>query len=270
MRSYRIRFETASQTFIPAGRAFFTSIGRLVAAIEQGSSLDPVTVKFAKLFAALRERSRLRFIPRNAGNETYLKNRTSVMNQLFGGEIKFESELEFVETKDGRKVPFSALSSGQQELLPMWTLIDYFASIEGVRIAGEEIFYIEEPEAHLFPAAQSLLMDFFISTLVSQQDRRRLVLTTHSPYILSKLNNYLKAGALGRSKRNAERVAKIVPKECWLTPEKVKAYAIEDGVLKGLIGDDGLINASYIDEVSETVAKTFEALLDIQYPESAE
>jgi predicted ATP-dependent endonuclease of OLD family len=192
------------------------------------------------------------------------------MNQLFGGEIKFESELEFVETKDGRKVPFSALSSGQQELLPMWTLIDYFASIEGVRIAGEEIFYIEEPEAHLFPAAQSLLMDFFISTLVSQQDRRRLVLTTHSPYILSKLNNYLKAGALGRSKRNAERVAKIVPKECWLTPEKVKAYAIEDGVLKGLIGDDGLINASYIDEVSETVAKTFEALLDIQYPESAE
>jgi len=40
-----------SQTFVPAGRAFFTSIGRLVAGFEQAGSLDPVTIKFARLFA---------------------------------------------------------------------------------------------------------------------------------------------------------------------------------------------------------------------------
>lgn len=36
-----------SQTFIPAGRAFFTSIGRIVAGFEQAGSLDPLTIKFA-------------------------------------------------------------------------------------------------------------------------------------------------------------------------------------------------------------------------------
>ena len=258
----------SSQVFIPAGRAFFTSIGRLVAAIEQGNSLDPVTTIFAKLFASLRDYSRRRIIGSAGLVGSHLELRQIAMDQLFGGTIKFERELEYVETLYGRRVPFNALSSGQQELLPMWTSIDFFSARNIVRASGSDIFYIEEPEAHLFPAAQSVLMDFCISTLVSGQERRNLVLTTHSPYILSKLNNYLKAGLLGKSKRNAERVAELVKRDCWLTPDRVLAYSIEGGTLKTLIGEDGLIDASYIDSVSEEVSKVFSALLDIQYPET--
>lgn len=259
------------QTFVPAGRAFFTSIGRLVAAIEQGSSLDPVTIRFAKLFANLRDHAGRRFLYR-ANSELTKEDRQKrqrVMTQLFGGEIKFENELEFVETRDGRKVPFTALSSGQQELLPMWTLIDFFSDQSFDSTRGSEIFYIEEPEAHLFPTAQSLLMDFLIGSLVSKRAKRNLILTTHSPYILSKLNIYLKAGQLGRFKRYATEVRKTVSSDVWLTPSRVKAYAIHEGKIVDLIGSDGLIDAAYIDGVSEDVARTFNALLDIQYPETA-
>lgn len=258
------------QTFIPAGRAFFTSIGRLVAAIEQGSSLDPVTIRFAKLFANLRDHAGRRMMYGGGnGNREERQKRERVMTQLFGGRIKFENEMEFVETKDGRRVPFTALSSGQQELLPMWLLVDFFADRDVGPNRGGELFYIEEPEAHLFPAAQSLLMDFLIGSLVSKRARRSLILTTHSPYILAKLNNYLKAGRLGRIKRHASAVAEVVPRENWLTPSRVKAYALGDGSFTDLMDADGLIDASYIDGVSEDVSRTFNELLDIQYPDTA-
>jgi ABC-type amino acid transport substrate-binding protein len=151
----------------------------------------------------------------------------------------------------------------------MWTIVDYFSATVRGRTAGKDIFYIEEPEAHLFPAAQSVLMDFLVGALISKQQRRDLVITTHSPYILSKLNNYLKAGSLGKSRKLSEQVSKIVPRDCWLTKDVVKAYAIEDGSLKDIIGPLGLISADYIDSISEEVSGVFDKLLDLQYPDAA-
>ncbi|MBA4757851.1 ATP-binding protein [Sphingosinicella sp.] len=257
------------QTFIPAGRAFFTSIGRLVAAIEQGSSLDPVTIRFAKLFATLRDYSsrRIRFSRVNKEDKV---RREAIMAELFGGKIKFESDFEFVETSDGRIIPFTALSSGQQELLPMWLLLDYYSDSPSRADRYGDLFYIEEPEAHLFPVAQSLLMDFLIGEVVSKKEKRSLVLTTHSPYILSKINNYLKAGQIGRNRKNSAAVSKIVPKEFWLTPSRVKAYAIKNGYLREIIDQDGLIDGSYIDSVSEDVSRDFSRLLDIEFPEGGD
>lgn len=258
-----------SQTFVPAGRAFFTSIGRLVAAIEQGSSLDPVTIKFAKLFASLRDYASqgLSYRPRPSAEDR--KARQDVMVDLFGGEIKFERESEYVETADGRRVPFTALSSGQQELLPMWLLIDFFADRTHDRDKGSDLFYIEEPEAHLFPAAQSRLMDFLIGQLVSRRARRKLIITTHSPYILSKLNTFLKAGNLARAKKFAPYVDAVVPRECWLTQRRVRAYSINEGIMTNLMDEDGLIDGRYIDKVSDDVSRTFSKLLDIEFPETA-
>jgi hypothetical protein len=258
------------QTFVPAGRAFFTSIGRLVAAFDQASSLDPVTLRFAKLFAVLRDRGgRMLYRPAGETDDKEQKAlRKNVMTKLFGGEIKFEKELEFVETRDGRRVPFSALSSGQQELLPMWLLIDYLRDVGVRKKRGGDLVYIEEPEAHLFPSAQNVLMDYLIGSVVSRRENRSLLLTTHSPYILSKLNNYLKAGSLGRQKKYATEAARIVDRQCWLTPKRVKAYAINGGQLVDLIDGDGLIDGAYIDQVSEDVARQFNALLDIEYPDA--
>ncbi len=74
------------QTFIPAGRAFFTSIGRLVAALEHGS-LDPVTIRFAKLFANLRDNlSRGGVFRSPARKEDTARRRT--MRKLFGGDLR--------------------------------------------------------------------------------------------------------------------------------------------------------------------------------------
>lgn len=262
----------SQQTFIPAGRAFFTSIGRLMAGFEHAGALDPVTVKFARLFANLRDRNSSRSGSNVARfGEDFNERRRRFMEKLFGGEVKFEDEAEFVETDDGRKVPFSSLSSGQQELLPMWSLIDYFGQLDTLRGSRKmsaskfrELIYIEEPEAHLFPSAQSLLMEFLIGSIVSERNQRSLVITTHSPYIMGKLNVFLKAGQLARRKKRNQEINDIVPRDCWLNDTQLSAVAIEDGEMINLIDDDGLIDSTYLDQISEDISRQFSGLLRIE------
>jgi len=261
----------SQQTFIPAGRAFFTSIGRLVAGFEQSGSLDPITIKFARLFANLRSHSAEGFSIRlSQVSDEFLARRKLFMTKLFGGEIKYDADSEYVETDDGRKIPFASLSSGQQELLPMWSLLDYFGerdSIRGRRPLGpksRDLLYIEEPEAHLFPSAQSLLMEFLIGSIVSERNRRSVVITTHSPYIMSKLNVFLKAGQLSRRKRRNSDINDIVPRDCWLNASDLSAFAIEDGELRSLLDEDGLIDGAYLDGVSEQISLEFSKLLEIE------
>ena len=263
----------SQQTFIPAGRAFFTSIGRLVAGFEQAGSLDPVTIKFARLFASVRDQSFTRSISRMSRMSTeVLDRRQRFMNELFGGEVKFENDIEFVETDDGRKVPFTSLSSGQQELLPMWSLMDYFALRDALQPIStgrtqrrpRELIYIEEPEAHLFPSAQSLLMEYLIGSVASEKNRRSLILTTHSPYIMSKLNVFLKAGQLARRRRKNQEINDVVPRECWLNVDQLSAFSIEDGHLCDIVDEDGLIDGTYLDKISEDNSQQFSELLSIE------
>lgn len=262
----------SGQTFIPAGRAFFTSIGKLVAGFEQAGSLDPVTIRFARLFANLRDRNARRYIPRRMPAE-FLERRNTFMHNLFGGEIKFENDLEFVETSDGRRIPFSSLSSGQQELLPMWALMDYFNELDALQYRGpgrpprraRELVYIEEPEAHLFPSAQSLLMEFLIGSVTSGQNPRSLIITTHSPYIMGKINVFLKAGHLSRRKKRNQDINQIVPRECWLSDNQLSAFAINDGQLIDIMDrEDHLIDGRYLDQISEDISRDFSKLLLIE------
>jgi len=263
----------SQQTFIPAGRAFFTSIGRIVAGFEQAGSLDPITIKFARLFANIRDRNARRSIPaaRRLGEE-YAARRARFMQTLFGGELKFEDEAEFVEAIDGRRIPFASLSSGQQELLPMWSLMEYFSELDVLRQRSRnssnprarELVYIEEPEAHLFPSAQSLLMEFLIGAVASERMNRSLILTTHSPYIMAKLNVFSKAGQLAKRKKRNQDINDIVPRECWLGDGQLSASAIEGGELRNLLDEDGLIDGAYLDDVSEDISRQFSRLLRIE------
>lgn len=260
----------SQQTFIPAGRAFFTSIGKLVAGFEQAGNLDPVTLRFAKLFASLRDQRFRRLTSRRADGD-FMERRNAFMSELFGGEICYKNDSEYVEALDGRKIPFSSLSSGQQELLPMWSIMDYFNQIDAMRFAASpkvtrrsrELVYIEEPEAHLFPTAQSLLMEFLIGSVVSEK-RRNIIITTHSPYIMSKLNVFLKAGQLARRRKRNQDINEIIGRECWLNESQLSAWAIENGQLRELIDDDGLIDGTYLDGISEQISREFSELLQIE------
>lgn len=266
------------QTFIPAGRAFFTSIGRLVAGIEHAGSLDPATLRFAKIFANWRDRLDS-FSPRFIETSDYKSVRLRMMAELFEGVVQSKRDLEYIEMNDGRRVPFSSLSSGQQELLPLWYFMDNMMLMDAFRSSRAktsrrtappskdgQLVYIEEPEAHLFPAAQSKLFDSLIEVVIGGDTGRNLIITTHSPYIMTRLNVLLKAGQLGRRRTRAKEVSEVVDRAIWLNGSDVLALSIEEGIVKSIMDDNmGLVDASFLDSISETNAEDFERLLELEH-----
>ena len=51
-----LRSDYSSQLFIPAGRSFFTNIGKAMVAFEQGRMLDPLTIRFGRLYTGFKDR----------------------------------------------------------------------------------------------------------------------------------------------------------------------------------------------------------------------
>ena len=248
------------QAFVPAGRSFFTSIGKAIAAFEQGRVLDPLILRFGRMYTSFKDEEVYRGEEKPA-EAALRKAIEKSMADLMGGVIERDGEKDFVRAHDGRKIPISALSSGQQELLP---LVVFMPWLYGIGVDRQ--CYIEEPEAHLFPAAQSRLIENLVVACNSTTMGSSLVLTTHSPYVLTKVNNLLKSGAISKLLNDLQRkeLEQIIPRKAWLQAKNVRAYAIHDGKLVSILEDDGLISADYLDEVSGELGKEFGSLLSLE------
>jgi len=262
-----------TQMFIPAGRSFFTSIGKAITAFDNQNMLDPLVLRFGRLVTQIRDPSQS-FLFQLREDGPY----DNPFSKIFGAEIYIGRNKEYAITPDGRQIPFSALSSGQQELLPLCLAFGEHLPVPGT-------LYIEEPEAHLFPEAQSRLIEILVGMVSSgeapdaaraRRVRRRsrggsrtsLVITTHSPYVLTKINNMLVAArvAKGLSADHVRELRKIMPSDCLLDPKQVSAYAIHaDGKVVPLLDGDGVIDTSYIDSISGQLEDEYLALLDLEH-----
>ncbi|MCC5069113.1 ATP-binding protein [Xanthomonas campestris pv. raphani] len=249
------------QTFIPAGRSFFTTLGRAFMAFE-GRAMDPITIQFGRYFTAMQDDARWRRSRRLSGLDAEL-------GTVLGGTVIWKDETPSLRCSDGRVMPFSALSSGQQELLPLVTALSRFGGRNTRAQEFSHLLYIEEPEAHLFPNSQSQLLKV-LAALVNQNNKnRRLVITTHSPYVLATANNLIKAGSLANTLSASKReiLDKIVDPAHQLERGTVRAYAIIDGYLKGIIDEDGLVAADYLDSISGEIGQQFSSLLELEFTE---
>lgn len=251
------------QMFIPAGRAFFSNIENNIFSFLSHSekNLDPFLARFGSYFAYLKSggvrRSRHEYS-------------TPLAKGLLGGKLVVEKDKEFVQTSDNRILPLSNLSSGQQEALPLLMMLEppdenmgLGRSDHGNRVAT----YIEEPEAHLFPDFQRIITERIAEYAMAKDGAQSVVITTHSPYVLSTLNNLLLAGRIGSRRRMASAVSGLIPQSRWLPKGSVQAYAFVDGECRSMLDDNvGLIDADYLDSVSSSIAGTFEKLLDLESP----
>ncbi|MBK1986642.1 AAA family ATPase [Sphaerospermopsis aphanizomenoides BCCUSP55] len=131
-----------------------------------------------------------------------------------GEKIVFNQETE-------EYVYLSNASSGQQECIRI--LQDIFLNIlDDVKV----LRIIEEPEAHLFPVAQKQLIEL-LALMVNHDEDNQLIITTHSPYILTVFNNLLFANRVVEKNPAAEaEVAQIIPKDSWLKANDFSAYSL--------------------------------------------
>ena len=154
-------------------------------------------------------------------------------------------------------------SSGQQEAIRI--LQDAFLSI----YQGNKVFRIvEEPEAHLFPEAQMATIQLLVLMLNSSPSGQ-LILTTHSPYTLTVLNNLIYAAKVGVN--HPKEVNEILREELWLSNEKVASYLLQDGKSESIMDAElGEIKAELIDGISDIVNLQYNQLLQLDDEDTTE
>ena len=183
-----------------------------------------------------------------------------------GNELK---ELEFLNVKyvngdglDRHKIyfndedylPLEHSSSGIQSVLPLYLTVKYFANRHSSII-------IEEPEQNLFPKAQAETIKYIVEQV---SDDNNLFMMTHSPYVLSTLNNLLYAYTVGQLGENEKKeVKELIDEKQWINPDDFSAYYLENGVARSIKSDIGLIADNEIDNLSEEMGEEFDELLEI-------
>ena len=170
----------------------------------------------------------------------------------WGEQIKLENNLT-VSLKDA--------SSGQQEVLRILQGIFLSVGLTNRR----EFFVVEEPEAHLYPLAQKELINAFAVFLNTIQ-QGKLIITTHSPYILACINILLFANYASNELSNESEIINIVPKAYWLDSSFFSAYSLgqsEDYCVNIKDSETGLIDENYLDTISEQLGMKHNELYNL-------
>lgn len=179
-----------------------------------------------------------------------------IIHSILRGRFVSHREVPYIKYDAGES-PLSYASSGQQEAV--WMLLIAYDLI--LKRQANSTFF-EEPEAHLYPEAQYSLIKIF-SLLSKANSANSIMLTTHSPYILTAVNNLLAAGSEGE--KNKEAINKIIPRELWLTLKDLSAYAIDnDGRGEDILDMDlGMIKAEKIDTASTLMNEEYDKIMEI-------
>lgn len=124
-------------------------------------------------------------------------------------------------------------------------------------------FILEEPEQNLYPNTQVELIKDIVKECNGNHPSTVLI-TTHSPYVLTAINNLIYAAKVG--KNNPHAVEQIISSTMWLSEEMVSAYRVANGTVE-IIMDDEIreIMAEQIDEVSLVLNDQYERLSEIEY-----
>ncbi len=187
---------------------------------------------------------------------------SSLMTKMLKGEYVVKDEEEYIFYNKISKVPIHSASSGQQEasrllIILMYLLVEYETNFT----------IIEEPEAHIYPIGQNQMAQAMAFCF---NHNNKMLITTHSPYILSAINNLLFAHQCANKFTKAKTALnKIIPQACWLNLQKVAVYYVDEGKIKSIIDEKtGLIGINELDGASEVIMQDFEAIMEIYRKEN--
>ncbi len=230
-------------TYIPAERNTISNLSNsIMGVLADGVSIPKFILEFGRKFEIAR--NELKKIHIDFLNVTY-KYGFEIGNRIFISPKK--------------SISLSEAASGIQSVVPLYLVTKHFAE--------NDLLVIEEPELNLFPETQKKLVEFIIETC--RDKTKRLIITTHSPYILTTLNGLIQAHNTARTKPELkDKVAEIIPENRWIDFDKIGVYHVADGTVKRIMDDEyRLIDANPIDDVSDKLGREFDELLDLKYDE---
>jgi hypothetical protein len=177
-------------------------------------------------------------------------NRTVLRPTKFGKEIRVNV------TKDLTIDLYNASSSIKQ-LAPLLLYLRH-------RAAPGHFLIIDEPEIGLHPESQAKLLEA-LAIYISLGGR--ILLTTHSPYIMAHLNN-LVSGNVGEQDILKKQAKSLYLKDerAFMKMDQVSAYEMKDNNLVSLKDDDYGIRWDTLSDVSSVIQQDFFKIYEQGHP----
>lgn len=252
--------------YIPAGRSLLATMSehfRLSADITLDKLLKDFIERISLLKTQFSQRldeiveDKKRFSSNKIKFE-HVKKAILIIRQILKGDYVCDKEGEKIYFNEDEYVKLTFSSSGQQESL--WILLLLFSII----LDNYKVFLIvEEPEAHLFPEAQKYIMELI--ALVANTTNSQVIITTHSPYILTSANLLMHSASV---ENNLMDEKQVVDKDMRLDTNSIGAYLLSKDCYfeyKSIIDDEtGLIEAREIDSVSNIINQQTEELINLE------
>ena len=260
-------FDDYKETYyIPAGRSMITLLVNNRSLIES-ENLDLITREFMRIIDGIHVAfaDGIRNVHKRYPDGERKFDVSKISEMLISdlkGDYQYNPGKEYIIIQDEEnhnekvQVPINFASSGQQEIL--WLLNQLYI----LMLKKENAFVIiEEPEAHLYPSLQDKVVEF-IAYFANINDSTVMV-TTHSPYILTSVNALYCAGKVIRDFPNlTKKVHDIVGNGCEIIPEKITALKLnKDTSVQELIDKEfEEINTEMIDEISDKINEKYTEL----------
>lgn len=177
--------------------------------------------------------------------------------KLADGEIVLENGSVFLQFESGEKIPVSAAASSVKELMP------FLLMLQNGKSRQYNSLLFEEPEAHVHPKKQFLVMDM----LVRCSNKGMLIqMTTHSDYLLGRMNQLLLLGKIRNKSMDAfEKFCSDhqFNKNLYLETEQVGAYYFKRQDGKVVIENQDLSTGLPFSSFENTVRNQMELSADI-------
>ncbi len=257
--------------YIPAGRSMMTLFSSQLMYMysvmndDQKRSLDYCTQNYLERIMQLKPSfsNSLESLIKNKIELTDMKIQKDILQQcselmkkILHGEYRNVDGEERLQVSKEKYVKINFASSGQQEAVWILNVVFYYLLNN-----KKSYFIIEEPESHLFPDAQKLITEFIS---LAQNGGNKVLLTTHSPYILGTINNLLYANKI-RKVVDRHKLQEIIHCYKWLDVRKMSAYYVEYGDMKSCLDEEfEAINNEVIDCASEDINLDYEKMVQLK------
>jgi hypothetical protein len=237
-------FELTQTQFIAAERILLSMVGESVFGLIKND------VAIAKCFTDFA-----------ANFETARKEKKALGIDFLDATYQYLNNENVITLGDGNQVKLNQASSGLQSVIPLLLVLFH----KGEESMFKQLFVIEEPELNLYPTIQHQLVETIIEQCQKRNDN--LIITTHSPYILSTLDNLLKSGVITSENPGlAAEVEKIIPKSKWIQFEQICCYYFDNGSAMDILNyEHRAIDTNSLDDISIHLASINDKLLNLQY-----
>jgi len=247
---------TGSNVYIPATRTLVSVLEKNFFSLFNKINFDPILQSFGMIYESTKIIYNNKIRDSKDKDISYINR---IIKSVMCGSYERRNDKDYIVQNESSNELIHS-SSGQQSAFPLLIGLIYpFVNMS----LGHLLTTIEEPESHLFPEAQKDIVNL-IAYICNVIKGSQYIVTTHSPYVLTSLNNLIYAGSIYKNYPQLENsISKIIPKSVAIIPESISSFCIHNGELISIMDHDtGLIDSQYIDSISEYSSIEFDALLE--------